>query len=228
MPHGRRRSARRCWPWGWPRSTTNPSSRAMGPRPPATDVRRRLPHPTGGAVADAARESTDGRADERTPTPCSPPSIPARFASASTPSPTPVTHTPSAYRPAPGPLRMTNPTVGRGPLGGAAMAPQDSQPEGVSAQRQLLVDDAPSDATVTGLGGGRYLLEEGIGVTRVILEAVDGRRGWHRRREVLVDGFRFVVDVGVGADRGAAGAGEPGPRVQRPRGPAAGQGDHPG
>ena len=27
--------------------------------------------------------------------------------------------------PGAGPLRMTNPTVGRGPLGGAAMAPQD-------------------------------------------------------------------------------------------------------
>ncbi len=97
--------------------------------------------------------------------------------------------------PVAGPLRMTNPTVGRGPLGGAAMAPQDIQPEGVSAQRQLLVDDAPSDATIRGLGGGRYLLEMGSAVTRVILEPSTVVTGGTRRREVLVDGFRFVVDA---------------------------------
>jgi biotin carboxyl carrier protein len=97
--------------------------------------------------------------------------------------------------PGTGPLRMTNPTVGRGPLGGAAMAPQASPPEGVSAQRQLLVDDAPSDAVIRSQGGGRYLLEMGSGVTRVILEPSTVVTGGTRRREVLVDGFRFVVDA---------------------------------
>jgi biotin carboxyl carrier protein len=97
--------------------------------------------------------------------------------------------------PTTGPLRMTNPTVGRGPLGGAAMAPQDELPGGVSAQRQFLVDNALSDATVRSQGGGRYLLEEGSGITRVILEASSIVAGGIRRREVLVDGFRFVVDV---------------------------------
>jgi biotin carboxyl carrier protein len=97
--------------------------------------------------------------------------------------------------PVAGPLRMTNPTVGRGPLGGAAMAPQDEPPDGVSAQRQFLGDDAPSDATVRIQGGGHYLLEEEPGVTRVILEAASAVPGGIRRREVLVDGFRFVVDV---------------------------------
>jgi biotin carboxyl carrier protein len=97
--------------------------------------------------------------------------------------------------PVAGPLRMTNPTVGRGPLGGAAMAPQDESQGGVSAQRQVLVDDAPSGATVRSQGGGRYLLEEESGATRVILEAPSVVAGGIRRREVLVDGFRFVVDV---------------------------------
>jgi len=97
--------------------------------------------------------------------------------------------------PGTGPLRMTNPTVGRGPLGGAAMAPHASPTEGVSAQRQLLVDDAPSDAVIRSQGGGRYLLEMGSGVTRVILEPSTVVTGGTRRREVLVDGFRFMVDA---------------------------------
>jgi biotin carboxyl carrier protein len=75
------------------------------------------------------------------------------------------------------------------------MAPQASPPEGVSAQRQLLVDDAPSDAVIRSQGGGRYLLEMGSDVTRVILEPSTVVTGGTRRREVLVDGFRFVVDA---------------------------------
>ena len=90
---------------------------------------------------------------------------------------------------------MTNPTVGRGPLGGAAMAPTDDPTDPVSTQRQMLVDDAPSVATVRNQGGGRYLLAEDAGATRVILEAASVVAGGIRRREVLVDGFRFVVDV---------------------------------
>ncbi len=97
--------------------------------------------------------------------------------------------------PVAGPLQMMNPTVGRGPFGGAAMAPQDLPPGGVSAQRQFLVDDAPSDATIRSQGRGRYLLEEASGPTRVVLEAASVVAGGIRRREVLVDGFRFVVDV---------------------------------
>ena len=91
------------------------------------------------------------------------PAIRARSASASMRSPTPATRAPSASRPSADPLQMTNPTVGRGPFGGAAMAPQDEPPAGVSAQRQLLVDGAPSDATIRSQGGGRYLLEEAVG-----------------------------------------------------------------
>ena len=43
--------------------------------------------------------------------------------------------------------------------------------------------------------GARCLLEEETGVTRVILEAASVVAGGIRRREVLVEGFRFVVDV---------------------------------
>ncbi len=60
------------------------------------------------------------------------------------------------------PLRMTNPIVGRGPFGGAAMAPHADPPDGVSTQRQFLVDDAPTDATIRSQGDGRYVLEERI------------------------------------------------------------------
>jgi biotin carboxyl carrier protein len=93
------------------------------------------------------------------------------------------------------PLQMSNPTVGRGPFGGAAMAPQSEPPPGVSAQRQFLVDDVPSDVTMRSQGSGRYLLEERSGPTRVILETASVVAGGIRRREVLVDGFRFMVDM---------------------------------
>jgi len=97
--------------------------------------------------------------------------------------------------PAPEPLRMTNPTVGTGPLGGVAIAPEPTLAAGVLAQRQFLVDGQPSGASIRTLGGGRYLLIEGGGSTRVVLEQDSpGERG-SRSREVLVGGFRFVVET---------------------------------
>jgi biotin carboxyl carrier protein len=96
--------------------------------------------------------------------------------------------------PASEPLRMTNPTVGRGPLGGAALPPPP-EPAGVLAQRQVLVDDVPADVSVRPAGGGRFLLDELTRVTRVVLEAETAGEGGIRRREVLVDGFRFLVEV---------------------------------
>ncbi len=94
------------------------------------------------------------------------------------------------------PLRMTNPTVGRGPLGGAAMAPaQEAAAPGVLAQRQTLLDGAPSDTSLRALGGGRYVLVEGDEARRVVLEAEGPGDGGARAREVLVDGFRFVVET---------------------------------
>ena len=57
------------------------------------------------------------------------------------------------------------------------------------------MDDVPSDATLRNQGGGRYHLDEESGATRVILEIPSVVAGGVRRREVLVDGFRFVVDA---------------------------------
>ncbi len=97
--------------------------------------------------------------------------------------------------PATEPLRMTNPTVGTGPLGGVAIAPDAAPSEAVLAQRRVLVDDAPSEASVRPLGGGRFLLLEGDEATRVVLEPDTQGEGGSRSREVLVDGFRFVVET---------------------------------
>jgi biotin carboxyl carrier protein len=97
--------------------------------------------------------------------------------------------------PVTGPLQMTNPTVGRGAFGGVAIVPEGNLPARVSAQRQFLVDDIASGATIRSQGGGRYLLEAESGITRVAIGAVSVVVGGIRRHEVLVDGFRFVVDV---------------------------------
>jgi biotin carboxyl carrier protein len=97
--------------------------------------------------------------------------------------------------PAPEPLHMTNPTVGTGPLGGAAIAPSGGQSPDVLAQRQILVDGQPSDVSLRPLGGGRHVLLEGGVATRVVLEPDEPGEGGSRAREVLVDGFRFVVET---------------------------------
>ncbi len=97
--------------------------------------------------------------------------------------------------PAHEPLRMANPTVGRGPLGGAAIAPPVEDDAGVLAQRHLEVDGVASDAKVRDLGAGRWILEEPGCSSRVVIEPdSDGSNG-SRIREVLVDGFRFLVET---------------------------------
>jgi len=97
--------------------------------------------------------------------------------------------------PTPEPLHMTNPSVGTGPLGGAAIAPSGAAPASVLAQRQILVDGEPSEAAIRSLGGGRHLLTDGGTTTRVILEPDGPGDGGSRAREVLVDGFRFIVET---------------------------------
>jgi biotin carboxyl carrier protein len=97
--------------------------------------------------------------------------------------------------PAPEPLHMTNPSVGTGPLGGMAIAPDAGQTASVLAQRQMLVDGAPTDATIRSLGAGRHLLLEGGRATRVVLEPDGPGEGGSRAREVIVDGFRFIVET---------------------------------
>jgi biotin carboxyl carrier protein len=97
--------------------------------------------------------------------------------------------------PAQAPLRMTNPTVGRGPLGGATIAPGPGADDGVLAQRQLEVDGVPVEVGVRHLGSGRWILDEPGASSRVVLEAeAEGSNGT-RVREVLVDGFRFMVET---------------------------------
>ena len=97
--------------------------------------------------------------------------------------------------PTPEPLHMTNPTVGTGPLGGAAIAPDPGGDRPVLAQRQILVDDEPTSAAVRALGAGRFVLLDGQTATRVVLEPDGPGEGGSRAREVLVDGFRFVVET---------------------------------
>lgn len=96
--------------------------------------------------------------------------------------------------PTPEPLHMTNPSVGTGPFGGLAIAPEDGEGT-VRTQRQVLVDGEPSEAALRSFGGGRHQLEDGDVRSRVILEPDAPAAGGVRRREVIVDGFRFLVEV---------------------------------
>jgi len=92
------------------------------------------------------------------------------------------------------PLRMSNPSVGVGLLGGTVAS--DDRPETpVLAQRQLVLDGEPIEAAIDHQGGDRYLLTEPAGRTRMILGPEQAMAGGVRRREVLVDGFRFEIDV---------------------------------
>ncbi len=105
---------------------------------------------------------------------------------------------PIRVAPAPEPLRMTNPTVGRGLLGGAAVAPSptgDPGGDGVLAQGHAFLDDRPCAASLRGLGGGRWVLDEPSGATRLVIETEAAGESGSRVREVLVDGFRFMVET---------------------------------
>ena len=65
----------------------------------------------------------------------------------------------------------------------------------VLAQRRPEVDGEPVEAGLRELGGGRHVLEEGSGETRVVLEPPGSPRRGPQVREVIVDGFRFEVEV---------------------------------
>jgi biotin carboxyl carrier protein len=97
------------------------------------------------------------------------------------------------------PLRMTNPTVGRGPLGGTTLAePPGRAPDpdaAVLAQRQPVVDGEPRDAAIRPAGRGRWVIDDAGDRTRVVLEPLLPGDGGARHREVIVDGFRFDVEV---------------------------------
>lgn len=105
-----------------------------------------------------------------------------------------------------GSVWMPNATVGRGPLGGVATpdvavahAGQDDtgfEDTDVLAQRRTVeVDGVPADVALRAAGSGRYVLTGDGVVTRVVLEDSSPAEGGVRRREVLVDGFRFEVET---------------------------------
>jgi 3-methylcrotonyl-CoA carboxylase alpha subunit len=103
---------------------------------------------------------------------------------------------PLRVAPATEPLRPTNPTTGRGPFGGSAVPLAVPGGDGtVLAQRQPVVDGVASPVEIRPTGGQRYVLVEDGRSTRVILgPSMPGDGGIHRR-EVLVDGFRFDVEI---------------------------------
>lgn len=92
------------------------------------------------------------------------------------------------------PLRPTNPTIGRGPLGGAAVPAPSATDPGVLAQRHPEVDGVSSPVRLRAAGGVRHVLEEPDGETRLVIGPASLVAGGIRRREVIVDGFRFEVD----------------------------------
>jgi biotin carboxyl carrier protein len=100
------------------------------------------------------------------------------------------------------PLRMTNPTVGIGPLGGAASPgagepePEAPDPAAVRAQRQPLIDGVAMAVQLVVSGDGHGVLREADdAVTRLILEAGRAGEGGSVVREVLLEGFRFEVEL---------------------------------
>jgi biotin carboxyl carrier protein len=103
---------------------------------------------------------------------------------------------PLRVAPPPEPLRPTNPTVGLGPLGGTAVPPpRDPDDAVVLAQRHPEVNGVATNVEVRPSGGQRFVLDEDGRRSRVILGDSLAPDGGVRRREVLVDGFRFDVEI---------------------------------
>jgi len=89
------------------------------------------------------------------------------------------------------PAMTVAPAPGAGDAG--TEVPDGATP--VRTQRHRLVDGQPAAAALRALGHGRHVLEEGSARTIVVLgPAAPASRGV-RRREVLVDGFRFEVEL---------------------------------
>ena len=98
--------------------------------------------------------------------------------------------------PAAAPLRMSRPHAGIGVLGGAAFEdPTPDEEAAVLAQRQLQVDGQPTEASLHDLGRGRYRLDQPGCSTRLVIESPTGPVAGVTTREVLVDGFRLLVET---------------------------------
>ena len=102
---------------------------------------------------------------------------------------------PLRVAPATEPLRPTNPTTGHGPLGGSAAPRALPDDASVVAQRQPMVDGVATPVTIRSTGGQRYVLAEDGHLTPVILGTATPGDGGIRRREAIVDGFRFDVEI---------------------------------
>ncbi len=159
---------------------------------PMADVTARRPAATSGAAVPASGGAapTSGGDDGERPVAPDPRAIRARLAPASSLG----NESPISLAPAAEPLRMGNPSVGTGPLGGTAID-VGRRLDPVLAQRQLVLDGQPADLELSGDGAGRYRLRQDGAVHRLTLGPVRPVEGGRRRREVLVDGFRFEVDV---------------------------------
>ncbi len=140
-----------------------------------------------GMPAAHADPTVDGLASRQ---PLDPRSVRARLA----PSSGAGDETPVRLSPIGEPLRMTNPSVGVGPLGGTTID-GEPQPPTVLAQRQFDLDGERVSLGLVGEGHDRHTLQEDGVASSVILGPDRQLDGGVRRREVLVDGFRFEVDV---------------------------------
>jgi biotin carboxyl carrier protein len=133
-------------------------------------------------------------------------------------------------------LRMTNPASGVGLLGGVA-PPSESRPPAAAspaaaagdsdvpdgATASFVVDGDPLAAALLPRGGDRHVLETAVGErvvrTPVVLGPPLAGEDGVVRREVLVDGYRFVVELEAEriaalrerASHGRAAAGRTGP-----------------
>jgi biotin carboxyl carrier protein len=93
---------------------------------------------------------------------------------------------------------VISPAPDPAPLPADAAATRDDGHEAqpaVLAQRQVLVDGRRVTAGLRPLGRGRHLLDGPAGRTLVVLEPEHPDGASVRRREVLVDGFRFEVEI---------------------------------
>jgi biotin carboxyl carrier protein len=133
---------------------------------------------------------------------------------------------------APASRRGDEPPVLVSPLPNATAGPAVAVPSrddghaglgAVVAQRQVLVDGRLVPAELRSIGRERHLLQGPAGRTLVVLEPERAGVGGVRRREVLVDGFRFEVEVEPErtarlrerASRGRASAAHGGPQEIR-------------
>jgi len=138
-----------------------------------------------------AGSTTGAPADARVPASTDPRAVRVRLSGSSRTADEPAMR----VAPVPEPLRMTNPSSGKGPLGGASVKPAAVEEGTVRTQRQALVDNQVVDAVIRSTGGGRHLLDEDGRATRLVLEVDGPGEAGARVREVLVDGFRFLVET---------------------------------